>query len=371
MRRTIGYLTGISLALAAGTASLGEQLAKARMGVAADFPLNSAASARRLLDGGTPPLPNAKSDRIAREALGAAPLSGEAAVWLSDRAFAAGNKRRGLDVLQSAAALSWHGELVQRVSYIRALERDDYSIAATRAEALLRRGRAREQLAADFAEAAENSAYSNAIVNALTEDAPWSNGLLAQQGAVMPYSLLREIFTARSNVGTPLPRKIAAPILAGIALDNRFGEGAKLAALMDGAQTGRLIPGWPSAEAEALPTPYDWRLFDGYAPLPGAKGKGFELSRTDAAAPRPVQLLLALAPGTYRLAIPGASADTLAGWRYAFACGLSTQRPAIRLAATQTLKVSPGCATQVLSLSASLQVSAGPNLPELALKKTG
>ncbi|MEP2235398.1 MAG: hypothetical protein ABJM58_04085 [Alteripontixanthobacter sp.] len=371
MRRATGLILGISLAIAALTAGIGEQLAKARVAAAADFPLNQAASARRFLDGGANALSPARSGRLAVDAFEAAPLSGEAAVALSDAAYAKGDTGRGLAILRAAGALGWHGELVHRVSYIRALERQDYQTAATSAEALLRRGRAREQLAADFAEAGGNPAFRTAIVSALSEDAPWAEGLLAEQGGQMPSDMLRDIFRARSDAGNAVPRSVAAPVVAKLAIDGRFAQGAQLARLMSGWQSGRLIPGWPSAEAEELPTPYEWRLFEGYTPLPAADGNGFHLSRVDIPASRPAQLLMALEPGRYRLGIEGASAATLDLWRYGYRCGLSTQRPVTRLAASQVLVVPPGCDTQVLSLAAASRAAGGDGLPEPTLRKIG
>ena len=371
LRRIIGISLGLALAAAAGLAAAGEQMAKARVVAAANMPLNRAASAMRFLDGSGEPLAAKTSDSLAIDALHAAPLSSEAAIWLSDRAFAAGNSDRGEAILNAAGALGWHGELSQRVGYIRALERGDYGEAATRAEALLRRGRARGQLAADFADAAENPEYRSAIVTALTENAAWSNGLLAEQGATIPFPMLHDIFSARAAAGTPLPRQVAAPIVTGLALSGRFRQGGQLASLMEGSEPDRLIPGWPSAAAEDLPTPYDWRLFEGYTPLPNASGIGFALSRTNFAAARPAQLLLALAPGTYRLSAPGADISAVRQWRYAFACGLATKRPITRFSASITLQVAADCPTQVLSLEAGLQATNDGGLPELSLEKIG
>ena len=369
MRRAIGIAVGLALATAAATAALGEQLAKARVEQAAALPLNKATSARRFLDGASGPLGADAALELARDAYANAPVTGEAVVALSDAAYAAGDDERGRAMLAAAGGLGWHGELVQRVGYIRALERRDYREAALRAEALLRRGRAREQLAADFATAGDNPQFRTAIVDALSTPAPWAEGLLAEQGAQIPLPMLTAILERRVAAGAPAPRRVVAPLVSALVIEGRTLEAARLVRTMDGWDANGLLPGWPDADAEALPTPFEWRVFEGYALLPSPDGTGLRLSRLDLPGARPAAIALALEPGRYRLSFPGADDAGLAAWRYGLGCNGSAARPATALARQQAIDVPAGCTAQILTLGAGREAVRGGGLPAPVLER--
>lgn len=366
MRKLLGIVGGIVLAGLAGWTAMADYYSSANVAAAADFPLNRAGSAQQFLDGGINPLDDAGSRELALDAISAAPMTSEATTWL---AFESEGERQ-LALLKLAGSLGWHGEYAQSRAYAAAMERKDYARAMVHAEALLRRGRARERLAQDFMESGDDPAFRSALANALTEDADWSNGLIASEsGADLPQAVLQQVFEQRREAGTPFQRQFAAPLISRLAELGQHRFALRLSALMEGGEPGRLLPGWPDAAAEEQGTPYDWRLFEGHSSLPAETGDQYELSRNDVPGARPAQVLLALTPGRYRLSTPGRQGDVLRGWRWGLACGGTTARPTRSFGENAAFSVSADCPVQMLSVAGDLALARSGTLPSLDLTR--
>lgn len=366
MRALIGLALGLLLAGLAGWTAMSDQLAKSRIAAAADFPLNRAVAAKRFLDGGINPLDQAASVQLARDAISAAPMTSEASAWLALNAEDTAQP----DLLAKSARLGWHGELAQTSAYRAAIDRRDYAQAMIHAEALLRRGRAREALAEDFERLGADPAFRAALTDALAEDADWSNGFLGSEaGQALPDQVLLGVFEARREAGHPVRRSFAAPLISRLSDQQRHQLAVRLSGLMRGGEPGKLLAGWPDADAEAQVTPYDWRLFNGHSSIPSDDGESFELGRNNVPGARPAQIQMALRPGRYRLTVPGRPAGELRGWKWGLSCNGSTARPTRTFGEDTTFVVGAGCPLQMLSVAGDLALTRSGTLPSLDLAR--
>lgn len=325
------------------TATLGDVLVSfGHVELASRLPGNAPLLARAQLPllGDRAPTPESRA--VALAALETAPLSSAGLTHLALDARYTGDAASAQRLLALAAATGWHDEFAQRELYNAAIRRNDAVAAVRHAEALLRQGKARDELFATFDRGVLIPSFRKALGSAMAGPTIWPIDYLVSRGARLPDDVLIDLAAARSGKAR-LERSIAGPLVVGLTQAGRLDAAAQL---------------WGMAGGLSGAGPLDWEAPNGAEPgsqpFAWAVGEGYRIDFTDdrlsAENPAPgarTSRIMALPPGPWRL-VPGGETE---GWRWSFGCITSAADPMRPLAAGADIAVAADCPLQRLSLS--------------------
>lgn len=352
-------LAGAALAgLLAGTgvlsATLGDVLvAFGHVDLASRLPGNAPLLARAQLPmlGDRAPTPETRA--IALAALETAPLSSAGLSHLALHARYANDAASAQRLLAITAATGWHDEFAQRELFNAAIRRNDAAGAVRHAEALLRQGKARDELFASFDRGVLIRPFRKALGAAMAGPTVWPIDYLTSRGSRLPDEVLLDLAAARAG-RAPLERSIAGPLVVDLIHAGRLATAARLWRMAGGvAAAGPL--GWDVAGSdEPGSQPFAWSVGEGYR-------IDFTDDRLAAENPAPAEgasRIVALPPGRWRL-VPGGETE---GWRWSFGCVTSAADPFRPLASGAEFEVGADCPIQRISLSATMPggVTAAP-----------
>lgn len=347
-RRWVAAIAGLAASAAVLTMALGDVLvAFGEAPLAARMPGNAALASAAILPALAGRNPAPATLALARDALRNSPLATEALAYLAINARSSGDARGSLRLLEIAGMTGWRNEIVQRQLFNAAVRRSSGEAAMRHADALLRQGKARPELFAQFNRALEFPRFRKAALPYFTNTPGWPRDYLVQNGAGLTDTALLEVLRARTSRSGSLARDEAAPLIGALLRAGRSGSAVRVWAMVAGADgQGSGILTWPGVDAPLQPTPFDWRLGDAYGAAPDGSGALVALA---AGAP-PASRLLALPPGRYRLTTRTSMAD-LHSWNWAFACGTPDLRPVLPLASGTEIAVPDGCPVQRLTIA--------------------
>lgn len=287
----------------------------------------------------------------AYDALRNSPVAGEALTTLALHARAQGKQAAAARLLDLSGRMGWHDETGRRQLFNLAVSRGDADNALYHADALLRQGRAREELFASLNAAMGDPRLRRAIAPYVIRAEGWPQDWLALHGAKLPDAALTDLLSTRARALKGLDRATAAPILVGLVGAGRLAMAASVWQLVtDGGGRSAGPLAWSSVDDRQL-TPFDWTLPGGLAINDAGALIAPENGESVVA-----KRLLALPPGRYRLSFTGTPP---AGWRWSFGCGAGGGVPVEPLRASVVVSVAQGCPVQHLSFSPSTLNAAG------------
>lgn len=316
--RVAAGLAGLVAGTAVLTQGLGDVLVSRGQAAAAwqaPFPATLAAAALLPPATGGPADPRHRA--LAHRALAAAPLSSEALTYLARDAARQGNDGRARRLMAVAGRTGWRDETAQRQLYNTALATGDAAAAARHADALLRLGKARDELFPGFDRGLALPAFRAALLPYLAASPGWPRDYLVLHGARLGDAVLAEVLAARAGRQGALERELAGPLIVALMQSRRPAAAAgawRLTAGADGTGPGPLP--WQRPEAISAPTAFDWQVPSAYRPATAPEGW---LATPTVPGTPPALRLLALPPGSYAL-LTQAEDESGRGWLWSLAC---------------------------------------------------
>lgn len=357
-RKILAAVSGLLCAAPVLTLSLGEVLvARGHPAAAAALPGSAPLLARRVLGQDVDEGQAQAASRLARRALRASPLNQSAIAWLAVASSATAVSDANRSVLShEAAAQGWRDGFSQRTLYNLAVLRDDCPQALLHAAALLRQNWLVDQVEGNLALASRQPACRNALVKLVADGQPWTRRWLLRHGASFDSDVLAGLLAAADLRQPGVFRSIAAPVLQQLVARNDLAAALRIWNRVPGHDggdaTGPLA--WPSDAVRAAPSPFDWRLREGFE----VRGQGDRAvlqkitTSTLRAGTQPspaVTRLLMLPPGSYVLstgAISGA-------WSWNISCHAQGAVPTAPLRHSNSFTVPAQCQRQWLTLATS------------------
>ena len=275
-------------------------------------------------------------------------------------AEAQGNHDAASALINNAARWGWRDTSTQFWLLQEGVKNGEYGDIFDRADSLLRRGYLQKELFAVFRIAAMDPELRPHFTNQLATAPGWRLPYFQASLDTPPAQLAGQVAVADALrlTDAPLKREELNPLTLALI---KAGQGAAAFDLWSKQfAEGKLDPAhlalrWPSAEAQAAPGPFDWRIAEAFQ-VNAQIDAGDETNRltvvTDTSSVGPVaDRTLALAPGSYSFAGDGPHGTDARYWRWAVSCDGFGKLWQSDDGKGNGFSVPAGCTTQRLTLS--------------------
>lgn len=313
-----------------------------------------------------------EAERLAREALAAAPLSARALRVLALARQEQGRGEEAAAAMSLAAGLGWRDTPTQVWLLAAYAGQGDYPAALERADAMARRGQQLDEMMQVMVAAAAEPHAQDALIARLATRPPWRDAFFNLWRRIPAASApIYERFMAEAARGAgPLALAEVAPFTAGLYVQGEYARAASLWRRYGGGEALVYDGGFNRSEMrdQRRWAPFEWRfpaspgIDIAIATPPAGDGKALFAASGGNVRAEVARQSLALPPGRYRLSIDAAAEEGSPAGAFTASFYCAEKGPVPRLSEpaevpsnfgtrfVYSLEVPAGCPAQILAI---------------------